>query len=148
MTWTSHKSTSRSGDPSLHPRICSYCFSIQLFAPFCIHCSRRFGNILNPEQKIHYIPWFLLFLLIPFFLSSLLSLARFLDLLLRRLCAGDTLYFCFVFLILLDIISVDELTLSFHCIARLFEITMLLFPFCLWHDDDSCKHLWRHPRLI
>ena len=116
MTWTSHKSTFRNGNASLYPTICSYCFSIKLFAPFCIHCSRGFRNILNPEQKIHYIPWFLLFLLIPFFLSSLLSLARFLDLLLRRLCAGDTLYFCFVFLILLDIISVDE----FRCIARIF----------------------------
>ena len=34
--------------------------------------------------------------------------------------------------------------MSFVALPVFFEITMLLFPFCLWHDDDSRKHLWRH----
>lgn len=78
-----------------------YHVSIMLLALF-LSCAENLKNVQTKGKQ--YIPNFIVLLLIPFFRSSCLSFARRLDLFLRRLRAGDTLYFLrAVFLRLLDI---------------------------------------------
>lgn len=78
----------------------------------CLSCAENLKNVQTKGK--HYIPNFIVLLLIPFFRSSCLSFARRLDRFLRRLRAGDTLYFLrAVFLRLLDIKSYSG-WLKFH----------------------------------
>lgn len=80
---------------SIHFASLDYLWSLSL---------KIFKQTLSYEKyKFKHLPGILFLLLIPFFLSSLLSFARFLDLFLRKLWAGDTLYFPrAVFLCLFD----------------------------------------------